>query len=44
MARRQNREDMEKEKTSVSETGRLGSARSSPRVRKLLEEENEHEQ
>jgi hypothetical protein len=44
LSRRQNREEMEKGKMSVSEAGRRGGARGGPRVRELIREGKEHEQ
>jgi hypothetical protein len=44
LSRRQNREETEKGKMSVSEAGRRGGARGGPRVRELIREGKEHEQ
>jgi hypothetical protein len=44
LSRKQNKEDMEKGKMTVSEAGRLGGARGGPRVRELIREGKEHEQ
>ena len=44
LSRRQNREEMERGKMSVSEAGRRGGARGGPRVRELVREGKEHEQ
>jgi hypothetical protein len=44
LSRRQNKEEIEKGKMSVSEAGRRGGARGGPRVRELIREGKEHEQ
>ena len=47
MSRRQKREDtenLEKGKMSVTEAGRKGGAKGGPRVRKLIQEGKEHEE
>jgi hypothetical protein len=44
LSRRQNKEDMEKGKMTVSEAGRLGGVKGGPRVRELILEGKEHEQ
>ncbi len=44
LSRRQNKEETEKGKMSVSEAGRRGGARGGPRVRELIREGKEHEQ
>jgi hypothetical protein len=44
LSRRQNKEEMERGKMSVSEAGRRGGARGGPRVRELVREGKEHEQ
>jgi hypothetical protein len=44
LSRRQNKEEIERGKMSVSEAGRRGDARGGPRVRELIREGKEHEQ
>jgi hypothetical protein len=44
LSRRQNKDEMERGKMSVSEAGRRGGARGGPRVRELVREGKEHEQ
>jgi len=43
LSRRQNKEEMEKGKMTVSEAGRRGGAKGGPRVRELIREGKEHE-
>jgi len=43
LSRRQNKENRERGKMSVSEAGRRGGTKGGPRLRELIEEGKEHE-